>query len=97
VATATDNCVADVKLTSLDVTTAGLCSTLVTRTWTATDTCGNKTTATQTINVIDKTGPTTNTDFTTPLNVIVMRFQLNLILYLWIIVQLSLLLFYREH
>jgi hypothetical protein len=37
---------------------------LITRTWTATDTCGNITTATQ-VNVIDKTGPTTNTAFTT--------------------------------
>ncbi|MFV8357731.1 gliding motility-associated C-terminal domain-containing protein [Flavobacterium sp. XS1P32] len=71
VATATDNCGADVKLTSVDVTTRGDCagSYSVTRTWTSTDTCGNKTTATQTINVIDKTGPTTNTAFTTPLNV----------------------------
>src|SRR5450756_1876694 len=46
-------------LTFADVTTPGLCagSYSVTRTWTATDSCGNSSTATQTINVQDITAP----------------------------------------
>ena len=46
-------------MTSEDETTNGACagSYSVTRTWTATDTCGNITTASQTINVIDTTAP----------------------------------------
>jgi hypothetical protein len=46
-------------LTSNDVTTQGTCagSYSVTRTWTATDACGNSSTATQTINVQDVTAP----------------------------------------
>ncbi len=71
IATVTDSCDSNFTLTSADVTTPGACfgSYSVTRTWTATDACGNATTASQTINVIDSTGPTTNTAFTTPLNV----------------------------
>jgi hypothetical protein len=44
---------------SADVTTDGDCagSYSVTRTWTATDSCGNSSTASQTINVQDKTAP----------------------------------------
>ncbi|MFV8466359.1 gliding motility-associated C-terminal domain-containing protein [Flavobacterium sp. LB1P62] len=58
-ATATDNCGSDVKLTFSDVTTNGACagSYSVTRTWTATDACGNASTASQTINVQDTTAP----------------------------------------
>ncbi len=58
-ATATDNCVAAFTLTSNDVTTPGTCagSYSVTRTWTATDACGNSSTASQTINVQDITAP----------------------------------------
>jgi putative flippase GtrA len=58
-ATATDNCVGEVTLTFADVTTNGQCagSYSVTRTWTATDVCGNTATATQTINVEDTTAP----------------------------------------
>jgi gliding motility-associated-like protein len=58
-ATATDNCVGEVTLTFADVTTNGECagSYSVTRTWTATDVCGNTTTATQTINVEDTSAP----------------------------------------
>ena len=58
--TATDLCDPNVTLTFNDVTTAGACagSYSVTRTWTATDECGNTSTATQTINVEDVTPPT---------------------------------------
>ncbi|WP_035672729.1 gliding motility-associated C-terminal domain-containing protein [Flavobacterium sp. 83] len=58
-ATATDNCGASVSLTSEDVTTNGQCagSYSVTRTWTATDACGNSSIASQTINVQDTTAP----------------------------------------
>ncbi|MFV8343373.1 hypothetical protein ACNQGN_13285, partial [Flavobacterium sp. XS2P39] len=57
-ATATDNCEV-ASLTFNDVTTPGNCAGnySVTRTWTATDDCGNFSTATQTINVQDITAP----------------------------------------
>jgi hypothetical protein len=57
--TATDLCDASVALTFEDVTTAGNCpgNYSVTRTWTATDDCGNTSTASQTINVQDVTKP----------------------------------------
>ncbi|MFV5702153.1 T9SS type A sorting domain-containing protein, partial [Flavobacterium sp. XS2P12] len=59
-ATATDTCDPEVRLTFNDVTTPGNCAGnySVTRTWTATDDCGNTSTATQTINVQDITAPT---------------------------------------
>ncbi len=60
-ATATDACDPSVTLTFADVTTAGLPACpgnySVTRTWTATDDCGNSSTASQTINVRDITAP----------------------------------------
>ncbi|MFV8337055.1 gliding motility-associated C-terminal domain-containing protein [Flavobacterium sp. RSP29] len=58
-AIATDGCGATVTLTFADVTTNGQCagSYSVTRTWTATDACGNAATASQTINVQDTTAP----------------------------------------
>jgi len=58
-ATATDACDPSVGLTSADVTTPGNCpgNYSVTRTWTATDDCGNTSTASQTINVHDITAP----------------------------------------
>ncbi|SHH07915.1 SprB repeat-containing protein, partial [Flavobacterium fluvii] len=58
-AVATDACGSAFTLTSADVTTNGACagSYSVTRTWTATDACGNTSTASQTINVIDTTAP----------------------------------------
>src|SRR5436309_2377956 len=57
--TATDACDASPSLTFADVTTAGSCPQKysVTRTWTATDHCGNSSTASQTINVDDTTAP----------------------------------------
>lgn len=59
IATATDNCGSDFNLTFADSTTSGAClgSYSITRTWTATDACGNYSTATQIINVQDTTTP----------------------------------------
>jgi hypothetical protein len=58
-ATATDACGSSIVFTFNDVTTQGTCigSYSVKRTWTATDGCGNSSTASQTINVQDVTGP----------------------------------------
>ncbi|MBA3284240.1 MAG: T9SS type A sorting domain-containing protein, partial [Nitrosopumilus sp.] len=57
--TASDLCDASPALTHNDVTTPGNCPQeySVTRTWTATDDCGNSSTASQTINVTDNTAP----------------------------------------
>ena len=59
VLTATDNCDADVQVTSAEVRTDGLCtdSYVLTRTWTATDNCNNTSTASQVITVRDITKP----------------------------------------
>src|SRR3970282_929808 len=58
-ATAIDACDASVTLTFADVRTAGNCAGNYsgTRTWTATDDCGNSSQASQTINVQDITDP----------------------------------------
>ena len=58
-AIATDACDAAPLLTFIDVTTAGDCPGRysITRTWTATDACGNASTASQTISVQDTTHP----------------------------------------
>ena len=58
-ATATDECTGSPTLTFSNVTTAGSCANnySVTRTWTATDVCGNSSTASQVINVQDITAP----------------------------------------
>lgn len=58
-ATATDNC-STVSVTMDEVITPGTCEgeQTITRTYTATDVCGNATTATQTITIIDTTAPT---------------------------------------
>src|SRR5207249_1591434 len=57
--TATDACDASVTPTFADVTTPGTCpqAYTVTRTWTAKDDCGNTSTASQSINVVDTTAP----------------------------------------
>ncbi|SHF86366.1 hypothetical protein SAMN05444377_1301, partial [Flavobacterium fontis] len=57
--TATDNCGA-ANVTFNEVTTAGSCpgAYTLTRTWTATDACGNTTTHVQTVTVQDTTNPT---------------------------------------
>jgi hypothetical protein len=58
-ATATDTCDSEVSLTFNDVTTPGNCAGnySITRTWTATDDCGNHASASQTIHVQDVTAP----------------------------------------
>ena len=58
-ATASDACDPSVTLTFVDATVAGSCPQeySVTRTWTATDDCGNTSTAGQTISVTDDTAP----------------------------------------
>jgi len=58
-ATAIDECGSAFTLTYNDVTTGGQCAGnySVTRTWTATDACGNSSQASQTINVQDITAP----------------------------------------
>ncbi len=58
-ATASDNCGGDVALSFSDAMIPGKCSGSYTmiRTWTATDSCNNSSTATQTIEVEDNTDP----------------------------------------
>jgi hypothetical protein len=53
--TATDNC-STATVTYSQTATTG-CPYTITRTWTATDECGNESTATQTIHVVDTTDP----------------------------------------
>jgi hypothetical protein len=59
VVTASDNCGTATVTGPVVINTAGSClgSSIITRTWTATDLCGNSTTATQTITVTDTTAP----------------------------------------
>ncbi|MBY0543506.1 MAG: gliding motility-associated C-terminal domain-containing protein [Sphingobacteriaceae bacterium] len=54
-----DNCTADALLTvsHVDAVAAGACASVITRTYTITDACGNFQTVTQTINIQDKTKP----------------------------------------
>jgi gliding motility-associated-like protein len=58
--TVSDNCSGSVTVSVTDVTTAGNCANkyIITRRWTATDVCGNISSATQTITVDDQTPPT---------------------------------------
>ncbi len=51
-----DNC-GDVILIETDLPETGQCPSTVTRVWTATDVCGNKTTASQTVTIKDETPP----------------------------------------
>ena len=57
--TATDNCDTEIIVEFEEVKTAGTCASnyILTRTWTATDTCNNTTTHSQTITVTDTTAP----------------------------------------
>ncbi|MEZ4800189.1 MAG: T9SS type A sorting domain-containing protein [Flavobacteriales bacterium] len=56
IATAVDNCDADVELTYNEVVGTG-CPYTITRTWTATDNCGNTAVHTQVVTVVDTTNP----------------------------------------
>ena len=58
-ATATDNCDPSPVIIHSDVETPGACAAekTITRTWTATDACGNANSCVQTINVVDTTPP----------------------------------------
>lgn len=55
--TASDNCDTDVEVTFNEVMTSGTCTYYLYRTWTATDNCGNQTTAQQIVTVVDTTFP----------------------------------------
>ena len=59
IVTSTDNCDNDVDISMSETNLPGPCSNAFTliRTWTATDNCGNTTTASQSINVSDNTAP----------------------------------------
>ena len=52
----TDNCDDAVTIVHVDAGNSAECPTLIKRTWSATDECGNVATCTQTINVIDNVG-----------------------------------------
>ena len=55
---AVDNCTGDVTVAYLGETSEGnACSTVLTRVWSATDICGNRSECTQTITIIDSTSP----------------------------------------
>jgi hypothetical protein len=56
-ATATDICDAEPLITYADNLEQGFCPMILTRTWTATDDCGNTATCVQTIEVVDNTPP----------------------------------------
>lgn len=70
-ATAADDCDAAPTVTFSDATAAGACAheSVITRTWTATDACGNSANAVQTISVFDSTAPQLTID-TTPITVV---------------------------
>jgi gliding motility-associated-like protein/uncharacterized repeat protein (TIGR01451 family) len=57
--TVTDNCSSNIMVTSQDVPTPGSCpqEQVIIRTWTATDECGNSSTASQEITIEDNTAP----------------------------------------
>ena len=58
-ATATDNCSTNITIASADGVAAGTCPQegVISRTWMATDECGNSSVCTQTITVVDDTAP----------------------------------------
>jgi hypothetical protein len=58
-ATATDNCDANPLIAYSDAETPGHCpqEKTISRTWSATDACGNRSSCVQTINVVDRTPP----------------------------------------
>ncbi len=56
-ATATDNCDNAPAVTYTDSRTGGSCNGVITRTWTATDACGNTASTTSTVTIVDTTVP----------------------------------------
>ena len=56
-ATATDNCQNSVQIIHQDIKTGTSCDSIITRTWTATDGCGNTSVCIQTITKQDNTSP----------------------------------------
>ncbi len=70
-ATAADNCDPAPAVSYSDTVTPGSCAgeEVITRTWTATDACGNSASADQTITVVDNTPPVITVD-TTPITVV---------------------------
>ena len=69
-ASATDNCDSDVEITQSDSVAPGTCTdeSVITRTWTATDNCGNVDTCDQVITVVDSTNPVSYTQLTVTTN-----------------------------
>jgi gliding motility-associated-like protein len=59
-ATATDNCQSNVFITFVDTIMGTSCDSIITRTWTATDSCGNASSCVQTITKVDQTAPMIN-------------------------------------
>ena len=55
--TATSPCGTNVTITILSTVTNGVCPPVITRTWQATDACGNTSTCSQTVTVVDTTPP----------------------------------------
>ncbi len=64
-ATATDNCSGTISITYTDLATGGTCDQVITRTWRATDNCGNFQTGNQIIRVTDTQPPTVSLIFPT--------------------------------
>lgn len=56
-----DNCASNVQLNFVEFVEDTGCGEVITRTWSATDDCGNQSTASQTITVTDQTAPVFNT------------------------------------
>ena len=66
-----DNCATGLEATYTDTAAAGNCpnESVITRTWSLTDACGNTTTLVQTITVVDTTAPDLITDLQTEITV----------------------------
>jgi len=59
-ATFEDNCDAELTISVENIMLPGSCPSVLERTWTATDDCGNSTSYTQTITIVDTTAPVIN-------------------------------------
>ncbi|MEY8869224.1 hypothetical protein AB9K24_06935, partial [Meridianimaribacter flavus] len=66
-----DNCDSSLEATYSDAVADGNCAneSVITRTWSLTDDCGNTATLVQTINVVDTTAPVIVGDFETTIDV----------------------------